>query len=201
MMAGILAWIYEYGAFAIFFLLALGIIGLPIPDETLILFAGMLVAHQKLCLFSTLLAIYCGALTGITLSYILGLTCGNYVIVHFGSFLRIKPRQIKSLQLWFQQVGKWMLFFGYFIMGLRHLTGFVSGTLKLKYRQFALYAYSGMFVWATSIFYLGYSFHQFWQKKLHVLNYISLIIAVLLLITIYLFFYYQQHKFKSDRNV
>ena len=31
----ILAWISQYGYFAIFFLLMLGIVGLPVPDETL----------------------------------------------------------------------------------------------------------------------------------------------------------------------
>ena len=39
----ILAWITEYGYAAIIGLLMLGIVGLPVPDETLLTFTGYLV--------------------------------------------------------------------------------------------------------------------------------------------------------------
>jgi membrane protein DedA with SNARE-associated domain len=39
----ILAWITEYGYAAIVGLLMLGIVGLPVPDETLLTFTGYLV--------------------------------------------------------------------------------------------------------------------------------------------------------------
>ena len=38
----VLAWIAHYGYLAIFTLLMFGIIGLPVPDETLITFSGYL---------------------------------------------------------------------------------------------------------------------------------------------------------------
>ena len=41
----ILAWITHYGYGAIFCLLALGIVGLPAPDETLLAFSGYLVSR------------------------------------------------------------------------------------------------------------------------------------------------------------
>ena len=39
----VLAWITQYGYLAIFFLLVFGIVGLPVPDETLLTFTGYLV--------------------------------------------------------------------------------------------------------------------------------------------------------------
>ena len=36
------AWIYYYGYLAVFLLVMLGIVGLPIPDETALLFVGYL---------------------------------------------------------------------------------------------------------------------------------------------------------------
>ena len=39
----VLAWIAQYGYLAIFCLLVFGIVGLPVPDETLLTFTGYLV--------------------------------------------------------------------------------------------------------------------------------------------------------------
>jgi membrane protein DedA with SNARE-associated domain len=43
MMSTIVYWIAHYGYLALFGLLMLGIVGLPVPDETLLTFAGYLV--------------------------------------------------------------------------------------------------------------------------------------------------------------
>ena len=42
MMETVILWITEYGYIALFFLLMLGIVGLPIPDETIMVFSGYL---------------------------------------------------------------------------------------------------------------------------------------------------------------
>ena len=47
-METLLAWITHYGAISLFFLMMLGIIGLPIPDETLLVFSGYLIFKGKL---------------------------------------------------------------------------------------------------------------------------------------------------------
>ena len=49
-------------------MLALGIIGAPIPDEGVLAFAGYLVYEGKLQLFPILAAAFLGSACGITLS-------------------------------------------------------------------------------------------------------------------------------------
>jgi membrane protein DedA with SNARE-associated domain len=39
---------HQYGAVSLFFLMMLGIVGLPIPDETLLVFSGYLIFKGKL---------------------------------------------------------------------------------------------------------------------------------------------------------
>ena len=76
----VLAWITQYGYLAIFLLLVFGIIGLPIPDETMLTFTGYLIyaGHLSLPLaFGTALA---GSMCGITISYTLGRILGMKVI-------------------------------------------------------------------------------------------------------------------------
>ena len=55
----VLDWISHYGYPAIFCLLMLGIVGLPVPDETLLTFTGYLIFSHHLKLapaFGTVLA-------------------------------------------------------------------------------------------------------------------------------------------------
>ena len=40
-MQSLLAWLTQHGYSGLFFLLMLGIVGLPIPDETLLVFCGI----------------------------------------------------------------------------------------------------------------------------------------------------------------
>ncbi|MDH3505101.1 MAG: hypothetical protein OEM58_11325 [Nitrospirota bacterium] len=66
------SWISEYGYWAFFSLLMLGILGLPIPDETLLMFAGYLVSQGKLTFQPTMATAFLGSVCGISLSYFLG---------------------------------------------------------------------------------------------------------------------------------
>lgn len=182
-------WLAHYGLSAIFILLALGIVGLPIPDETIIVLSGVLTAKGKLALAPTLITVYLGCLTGITISYLIGLTCGAYVIKRFGRYLGLTSTKITMAQSWFRRMGKWILFFGYFILGIRHLSGFTAGLLKLNYPQFALFAYSGMFVWASLIFSVGYYFSHTWHQQLNILSYIGLGVGLIALGSIYTYLF------------
>src|SRR5580698_9049584 len=62
----------RYGYVAIFCLLMLGIVGPLIPDETILVFAGILVREGRLDYAAVLAAAYAGSLCGITMSYLVG---------------------------------------------------------------------------------------------------------------------------------
>ena len=79
----ILRWVIEYGYIGIFSVLALGIIGAPIPDEGVLAFAGYLVYEGKLRLIPTMAAAFLGSACGITLSYGLGRTVGEILVRKF----------------------------------------------------------------------------------------------------------------------
>lgn len=151
-------WLNQYGSLALFGLLALGVLALPIPDETLLIAAGVLISKGKLDILPTLLASYAGSMTGITLSYLIGRTAGSYLVHKYGRWIGITETHYQKVHQWFRRFGKWLLLFGYFIAGVRHLTGYAAGTSELDYRQFAIFAYTGAIVWASLFLSLGYFF-------------------------------------------
>jgi membrane protein DedA with SNARE-associated domain len=166
----ILPWITQYGVFALFTLLALGIIGLPIPDETLIVFAGFLISKGQLPLVSTVIAVVAGACVGISMSYLLGRTAGHRLAQTLMKKLSPDSSSVARVRLWFAKIGTWILFFGYFIPGVRHLSGFIAGASELAYPQFAFFAYAGAIAWSATFLALGYYFGDRWQAMLEALD-------------------------------
>ena len=79
-MDALLNWIPEYGYPALFLLLMLGIVGLPIPDETLLTFSGYLIFKNELALMPTLATAFLGSICGITVSYVIGRRLGCYFV-------------------------------------------------------------------------------------------------------------------------
>jgi membrane protein DedA with SNARE-associated domain len=166
----VLAWITQYGYLAIFFLLMFGIVGLPIPDETLLTFSGYLIYQGRLVLplaFATALA---GSMSGITLSYWLGRTFGLALIHRYGKYVRVTEEHIHKAHAWFERVGHWGLTFGYFVPAVRHLTAYAAGMSDVRPHQFAIFAYAGAILWVSSFLTLGYFLGERWEaveKNIH----------------------------------
>ena len=163
-MESVLSWVSSYGYVAIFLAMVLGIVGLPIPDETLMVFSGYLISTGRLHPAGAFLAALAGSWCGITVSYWIGRTFGVSVIDRFGKYFHLTPKRLEHVHMWFHRVGHWALFIGYYIAGVRHFTAIVAGISKLEFRTFALYAWSGGLVWVTTFLTLGYFLGDNWRE-------------------------------------
>ncbi len=157
-------WITRYEYPALFLLLMLGIVGLPIPDETLLLFAGSLTFTHQLAAAPTLAAALLGSACGISLSYWLGRTLGQSLAGSLGQRVGLDAERLQAVQAWYRLRGKYGLLLGYFVPGLRHLTAFVAGSSRLPFPVFAAFAYSGGLLWSLSFLWLGYVLGDEWQR-------------------------------------
>jgi len=180
----IFRWITEYGYLAIFVLMTLGT---PMPDEVLLAFAGYLVYEGRLQLFPTMAAAFLGSVCGITISYGLGRTVGNYLVTKFGPAVKITGDKVTRVQTWFERVGKWGLLFGYLLPGVRHLIAFGAGTSKLPPSVFASFAYTGGFIWSVTVISAGYYLGSQWTlvfEKVHD----NLVIASAVIVSLFLLY-------------
>jgi len=149
-MEPIFSWIIEYGYWAIFVLLMVGIVGIPIPDETLLLLSGYLVSQGKLQFQLTIATAFFGSACGISLSYFFGWWMGPSIVLRCERLFHLQPGALDRAKSWYQKKGKYALFFGYYIPGVRHLTALLAGSAKLPFPTIGLFAYSGGFVWALT---------------------------------------------------
>jgi membrane protein DedA with SNARE-associated domain len=175
----IAAFLAHYGYFAIFGLLTLGIVGPWIPDETILVLSGIAVHRGELQLNTTISVAFAGSLCGITLSYMLGRTGVIYALERFKPLHRWVGRHLPQVELWFQRYGKWTLFFGYFIAGVRHFTALTAGMSKVKFGTFAAYAYPGGFVWVVCFVSVGYYLGAEWENLAHRFNRGAIVVALL----------------------
>ena len=154
-METLLAWVSHYGYAGLFGLLILGIVGLPVPDETLLVFSGYLIYKGRLQPGLTFLTAFAGSVCGISLSYVIGRTAGHKVVQRYGRYVRINQERLERVHRWFQKMGEWLLAVGYFIPGVRHFTALAAGISDLEYGRFAVFAYGGAAVWVGAFLTLG----------------------------------------------
>lgn len=159
----VLQWVSTYGYGAIFVLLLLGIVGLPVPDETLLVFCGYLIFKGTLRPVPAFLTALAGSWCGISVSYTIGRALGAGAVSRYGRGLHLTEERLAQVHRWFDRAGHWALAIGYFIAGLRHLTAVVAGMSKLEFRSFAAYAWSGGAVWVATFVILGYTLGEKWR--------------------------------------
>lgn len=188
-MDALLNWIPEYGYPALFLLLMLGLVGLPIPDETLLAFSGYLIFKDHFALMPTMAIAFLGSICGITISYLIGRHLGVYVIHTVGHRLRIGANDLDKVNAWYVRWGKYALFFGYFVPGVRHLVAIVAGSSNLPLVIFMPFAYTGALIRAATFLGLGYGLGETWalasttvQQGLAVAGGIALVVLIGLLL-------------------
>ncbi|CDZ80006.1 Inner membrane protein YohD [Candidatus Rubidus massiliensis] len=185
-------WLNAYGSISLFFLLAVGIIALPVPEETLMVLAGTAMEQGYLPIVFTILAAYLGSVCGITVSYLLGKTFGIWLLHKYGKWFFLTEKKIAKGHEWFEKYGKWSLVIGYFIPGVRHFTGFIAGTAALEYKHFAFFAYLGAFFWVSTFLSIGYFFGSYgleWLNTVEIdVDGLTALAIVLCVIIIFVYF-------------
>jgi membrane protein DedA with SNARE-associated domain len=160
----IFAWITHYGYVGIFALLMLGIVGVPVPDETLLVFTGYLIFKHKLEPLPAFFAAFLGSICGISVSYLLGRTLGFYLITRLGHYIHFEPEKLDQVRAWYDRKGKYGLILSYFIPGIRHLAAYVAGSSKLPLPVFATFAYLGGLLWSSCFLTIGYFLGDEWAQ-------------------------------------
>lgn len=190
-------WLQHYGSFSLFGLLALGIIALPVPEETLMVIAGILIRNGKLEPIPTILAAYGGSICGITVSYLMGRTAGHFLLLRYGGWFGLTQDRYDKIHSWFESYGKWTLVFGYFIPGVRHFTGLAAGTTFLSYHSFALFAYFGAVLWVTTFLGTGYLLGDYWYS---IYEYIDPMIDKIFLVAFLIIILFLTYKYLYNRK-
>ncbi len=121
----------HWGYLAIFFFVVLGNMGLPLPEETILILAGYLVWNDELRLPIVLAVGILSAVVGDNLGYWIGREFGRKAIERYGHWILATPKRMESIECIVIRYGARAVFAARCLPGLRFLAGPTAGATGL----------------------------------------------------------------------
>lgn len=146
----------HWGYLAIFVIVVLGNVGLPIPEETALLAGGYLVWRGDLR-WSLLLTVgIVSAVGGDNVGYWLGRWHGERVLEHCRRLIRLKPRRFQAMRGFIRRWGFLGVFLSRFVPGCRFLTGPLAGAVGVPFTVFLPANVTAALVYVPAVVAVGY---------------------------------------------
>jgi membrane protein DedA with SNARE-associated domain len=126
----------HWGYAAIFTIVVLGNVGLPVPEETILTLAGYLVWRGDLSLWLVLIVGIASASIGDNFAYWLGRSLGSGALRRYGTRWSMSPARLEATQRFVVKHGALAVFVARFVPGLRFAAGPVAGITGIPARVF-----------------------------------------------------------------
>ena len=149
-MEHIQAYIAAYGYIAIFVFLFFGIVGIPAPEESLLIFIGIALSQGTLHFFPALIAAFLGVITGMFTAYTIGYIIGKPVLYKLGKFIGLSQKKWDKATITFKKHALWSVTAGYFIPGIRQVNPYIAGMSRIKIQFYILSTIIGAMIWTTT---------------------------------------------------
>jgi membrane protein DedA with SNARE-associated domain len=122
----------------LFSLLILGTLGLPFPEDSILLLTGFLAARHQIKPLQAFLAVYSGLLITDFLLYSVGKKYGRKLVEHKRFEKILTAGRLAKLEEKFERWGALVVFFGRHVLGLRAQVFLVAGVSKMSWKKFLL---------------------------------------------------------------
>lgn len=154
----------QYGYLVLLLGLPLDVIALPIPPgNTTMTYTGYLAYKGVLKGGPAMMAAWAGSTIGMTITYWIGYKLGTPIIERFGKLLFLKPSHLEKTRKYYEKYGNKLLLFSFFLPGIRQFIFYFVGIIRIPYRIFAVYAFTGSALWVVVFFGIGYIFGDQWH--------------------------------------
>jgi membrane protein DedA with SNARE-associated domain len=141
--------IESYGYLAVFVLVGVESLGVPLPGETALITAAIYAGHtHRLNPWLIFLVASAAAIIGDNIGYWIGDKGGYRLARRYGTKVRLDERKLKIARYLFDRHGGKVVFFGRFVSVLRTYAAFLAGTSKMRWRRFLPANAAGGIVWA-----------------------------------------------------
>ncbi len=173
----------------IFFLFIFTGLGLPIPEELVLLVLGYLSAYDILTPVYALMTSFVAILVSDNLGYCIG-RYNKKFIQRF-----ISKQRFMLAKEHMKQHGKKTLFLSRFICGLRVLFPIVAGSVGIPWKTFILIDLSAVLILIPTFFSLGYYFSTYIDSMgKFIVTLDRIVLALVLVLFVVLFVFYRRVK-------
>lgn len=179
--------ISSFGYLAVFVIIGVESIGIPLPGETVLIAAATYAATTgSLNIWFIFAAAAAGAIIGDNLGYWIGNKGGYKLARRYGPKIHLDERKLKVGRYLFDRHGGKVVFFGRFVSVLRTFAAFLAGTVRMAWPRFLLYNALGGLVWSAIFAFGFYAAGNTLKQLSSVVNYVAIGIAGLLVVVCFL---------------
>jgi membrane protein DedA with SNARE-associated domain len=167
---------------ALFALIAVESMGVPLPGETALFTAAILASNGKLSIEAVIAVAAAAAILGDNVGYLIGRKAGRRLLEAPGPFERHRRAVISYGQPFFDRHGPKAVFLGRFVSGLRITAAWLAGVNRMRWRDFLFWNATGGIVWATAVGILAYAFGHAAEHAIKTAGLIGLVGAVVVVV-------------------
>ncbi len=188
----------------ILLLLILGGIGLPFPEDAILLLSGFLLAQDIIKPLPAFLVVYSGLLMTDLSLYWVGKKYGRRIVEHKRFHRIISPEKLLKLEERFKKWGSLVVFFGRHFLGLRAQIFLAAGVMRMSAINFLIAdAISALFtigLWG-GVGYLGGNSIQVLKRDITRIEHIAMVVLMILLAGGIIFIYFKNRgRFKTGKS-
>ena len=154
--ANIAAWLATWGYLGIFVSVFIGNLGIPVPEETVMVAAGFLANRNILDLRYVYVVVIVSAVTGDCCGFLIGRTGGQRLLARLASKSAFIRTRYERLQVFFQTHGSKAVFMARFITGARFMAGPMAGAAGMRFTRFLRWNVMGALSWCSLMVATGY---------------------------------------------
>ncbi len=193
-------WITTWGYLGIFLLVFVGNIGVPMPEDTVLLAAGFLAGREILTLRAAFIVAVISAIIGDNFGYLLGRTGGRRLFTIFSRNISGR-RRYRFMKNFFARHGNKTILLARFVVGLRLMAGPMAGASGMPFSQFFLWNVVGALVWCGAMLAAGYLLGDQWDMIAGMLHVSApwIAIAVLSLVAVIYHFRWRDRQRPAPR--
>lgn len=137
-------------------------VGVPLPSELMLSFAGYLASTHVMQLPLVILAGTAGDTTGAIIAYFVGYYGGRPLLVRFGRFLFIRERDLGRADVWFAKHGQLAVLICKLLPGVRAFGSFPAGVTRMAMAPFLSYTLLGSVIWSVLFAGIGFTLGRNW---------------------------------------
>ncbi len=146
----------HWGYLAVFVIVIVGNVGVPVPEETALLAAGFLVWRGDLQWSLVLMVGIVSAVAGDNVGYWIGRRYGPVVLERFRRLIGLSPPRFQSMRAFILRWGPLGVFVARFVAGLRFLAGPLAGAMGLRFSAFIIANVLGALLYVPAVVAAGY---------------------------------------------
>ena len=139
------------GYAAVFALIAVETMGIPVPGETALIAAALLAHDGQLSIVPLVVIAAAAAIIGDNVGFAIGRHGGRRLFLRPGPFHDHRLRIIEQGEPFFEKHGPKAVFLGRWTTGLRIASAWLAGMNKMAWPTFLFWNALGGIVWATSV--------------------------------------------------